>query len=79
MPPPTIARRELAKMISNTIGDHKAEYAVAAACTAAGLGAGAEELTWEQALDVLGRIAETPGIVGITARFAKSRMHLKAS
>lgn len=75
--PPNIARRELVKMIAGTIGDHKATEAVVAACAAVGIWA--EDLTWEQALAVLGRIAETPGIVGITARFAKSRMHLKAS
>jgi hypothetical protein len=73
----TIARSELAKMIAGTLGDEKARAAVASACTAAGLTA--ESLSWEEALAVLGRIAETPGVVGITARFAKSRMHLKAS
>jgi hypothetical protein len=75
--PPTIARRDLIQMISGTIGDHKAKEAVTAACASAGMTT--DSLTWEQALEVLGRIAETPGIVGITARFAKSRMHLKAS
>jgi hypothetical protein len=74
---PTIARRQLAKMLAGTIGEEKAQEAVAGACSAAGLTA--ESLSWEEALAVLGRIAETPGVVGITARFAKSRMHLKAS
>ena len=72
-----IARRDLAKMIAGTIGDEKAQEAVAGACSAAGLTG--DSLSWEEALAVLGRIAVTPGVVGITARFAKSRMHLKAS
>jgi len=73
----TIAKRELAKMIAATIGDDKALEAVSSAC--AGAGFTGENLSWEEALAVLGRIAETPGVVGITARFAKSRMHLKLS
>jgi hypothetical protein len=72
-----IARRALAGMIAGTLGDEKAREAVAGACSAAGLTE--EMLSWDEALAVLGRIAETPGVVGITARFAKSRMHLKTS
>lgn len=72
-----IVRGDLAKMIAGTIGNEKALEAVATACSAAGITE--ERLTLEEALAVLGRIAETPGVVGITARFAKSRMHLKST
>ena len=31
----------------------------------------------KQALAVLEQVAQTPGLVGITARFAKSRLYLR--
>jgi len=36
-----------------------------------------DHVTTTQALDVLESIADEPGVVGITARFAKSRVHLR--
>jgi hypothetical protein len=35
------------------------------------------DLDREQALIVLEKIAETQGLVGITARFAKTKVHLR--
>jgi hypothetical protein len=40
------------------------------------LGFRVESVTRQQALDLLEDIAAQPGIVGITARFAKARMHI---
>lgn len=33
--------------------------------------------TFEQALSILGEIAKTPGLIGITARLASTRIHLR--
>lgn len=60
-------------MLSRTLGSDKALETVSLA--AAQLGAG-EQLNRDQALGVLEHIAQQPGIVGIAARFAKSRVHL---
>lgn len=65
----------LARLLSETVGDEKAEEAVREGAKQAGVSATAP-LTLEQALEVLEKVAATPGIVGVTARFAKSRLHL---
>jgi hypothetical protein len=70
----TRTRRDLAKLLSSSIGIEKALECVVAAAIAVGLGG--DELSQEDALQVLERIATEPGIVGVTARFAKSRVHL---
>lgn len=74
---PGIDLVKLAGLLSKSIGEEKAEDVVRAAARALGLGA-LTTFTQKQALEVLESIASTPGIVGVTARFAKSRLHLAA-
>ncbi len=72
---PTFPRFELVKLLSSSVGEEKATEAIVQA--AQRIGIGADEFDRDQALKVLETIAETPGLVGITARFAKTRVHLK--
>ena len=72
-----VPRPSLYALLSATIGDDKAMDAVEAAARKLGLPP-VQDLTMKQALEVLDEVANTPGIVGITARFAKSRLHLAA-
>ena len=65
----------LARLLGKAVGDEKALDVVRSACDALGLDS-RHALSLGEALDVLERIAAQPGIVGITARFAKSRLHL---
>ena len=65
--------RNLATLLSKTLGDTKASHVVAQHAQELGL---VDPLSREQALTLLERIAQTPGIVGITARFAKTRLYL---
>ncbi|MGE0784961.1 MAG: hypothetical protein AB7S26_04675 [Sandaracinaceae bacterium] len=66
---------QLAGLLSPSLGDEKARAAIRDAMRSLGIQATAKMST-ELALDVLEQIARTPGIVGVTARFAKSRVHL---
>lgn len=66
-------RSALMDMLSGTLGSDKAAAIVDEAANALGIGA---VLDREQALRVLERVAQNPGLVGIAARFAKSRVHL---
>ncbi len=66
----------LVEQLSQAVGEEKARVVLEDAVVALGL-AGAE-LTREQALDVLGHVAATPGIVGVCARFARSRFMLSS-
>lgn len=70
------SRPELAALLSNNIGIEKAQELVTLAADELALG---PELTREQALDVLERVAGQPGLIGIAARFAKSRVLLRWS
>lgn len=70
-----VPRRQIVHLLSPALGAEKAEDAVSSACDAVGLWS--RELTEDQALRVLEHIAKTPGLVGITARFAKTRMLLQ--
>jgi len=65
------------KLLSHSVGDEKAELAVRSAANSLGF-ARRPSLSIDEALGVLEKVAETPGIVGVTARFAKSRLHLAA-
>ena len=69
-----LPRDELARMLSRTVGDGPARAAVSAAAEALGLGL---ELDVEEAQQVLEKIADGGGLLGTTARFAKSRLHLR--
>jgi len=70
-----LARSELVKLLSASIGNDKAEEAVLAVCAELQLKPAAFSL--DEVLQVLEKIAAQPGIIGVTARFAKSRAHLR--
>jgi hypothetical protein len=65
---------EVAALIAPSLGDEKARAIVAD--TARSLGMTSAQLENAQCLRLLDAIALQPGIVGISARFAKSRFHL---
>lgn len=65
---------ELVKLLSPSLGQQKAEALVKQA--AEELKLRLDPLSRVDALKVMERIADQPGLVGITARFAKSRVHL---
>ena len=71
----TVSRADIARLLSQALGNEKANGTVNKA--AQQLGYRRELLDKNQALTVLEHIAQTPGLVGITARFAKSRLHLR--
>lgn len=75
MAEPGVTRADLAKLLAQALGNEKASDAVNKA--AAQLGIRRDPLDKDQALSVLEQIAQTPGLVGISARFAKSRLHLR--
>jgi hypothetical protein len=68
-------RAELVELLSASVGYEKAAEAILESCRQAGHSG--DEITREDALRVLELVAKTPGIVGITARFAKTRVLLK--
>jgi hypothetical protein len=79
MPPsaPTKVRvKDLTRMLAATLGDAKGEEIVRA--TLARLSLTEPEVTRDEALEVLEILAKEAGVVGVTARFAKARMLLKA-
>ena len=71
------SRTELAALLSQNLGTEKAVELVTAA--AKELGFFDASLSTQQCLGVLERIAAQPGLVGIAARFAKSRVLLRWS
>jgi hypothetical protein len=75
MPGPVFPADELVKLLGASIGDEMAAQAIGQACKALDLDPA--RFDRDQALRVLEKIAETRGLVGISARFAKSRVHLK--
>lgn len=72
---PRIDLLKLAGLLSKAIGEEKAEAVVRDTARKLGLGS-YTDFSQRQALEILESIASTPGIVGVTARFAKSRLHL---
>ncbi len=72
-----IPRAALAELLASALGEAKAVELVDRA--ARELGIFAPALTRDQSLEVLGRLADDPGLVGITARFARGRLHLAQS
>ncbi len=66
---------QIIDMLSHAVGNEKAESAVLGAARDLGYTPGAI-LDTNQSLALLEKVAETPGIVGVAARFAKSRVHL---
>jgi hypothetical protein len=67
---------ELAALLSQNLGTEKATELVVHAAKELTF---SEPLSTSQCLEVLERIAAQPGLVGIAARFAKSRVLLRWS
>jgi hypothetical protein len=65
----------LTGLLSRTVGEPKARELVQNAARRAQIGL--ERITCDDALAILEIIAEEPGLIGITARFAKSRAALQ--
>lgn len=79
MPPsePTKIRvKDVVRMLGATVGDAKGDEAVKGMLSRMGIVD--RELTQEQALELLEQLAKEPGTLGVTARFAKARLLLKA-
>jgi hypothetical protein len=70
-----VSRSDVVDLLASSVGATKAEHAVRAASGALRLDTSSFSL--EQAMALLEKIAEEPGILGITARFAKSRALLR--
>lgn len=69
---------QLIPLLSQTIGEEKARDVIETAAVSLGLSL-VDGLVGGEVLALLDEIARSPGIVGITARFAKSRVHLSRS
>jgi len=67
-------REAVASLLSRAVGDEKALTVVNEAALRIGVIVG-QPLTLEEALSVLEMIAKEPGVLGVTARFAKGRIH----
>ncbi len=63
----------LASLLAPTIGDERAGALVRDQARAMGL---PEQIDLDQALALLEEVARLPGVTGIAARFAKTRIHL---
>ena len=72
---PEVQVEQIAHLLSKAVGDERALEVVQDACKELRLHVG-RGLSLSDALDVLERIAAQPGLLGVTARFAKSRLHL---
>ena len=68
------SRIELASLLSQNLGTEKAQELVGVAAQELGFG---DPLSTPCCLEVLERIAAQPGLVGIAARFAKSKVLLR--
>lgn len=73
-PVPMRTAAEVAALLSQSLGNEKAAALVGAAVEKLGLDE--RGISTDDALAVLEVIAAEPGVAGITARFAKSRVHL---
>jgi hypothetical protein len=71
-PDSTLTSARLAELLAPTLGWEKSLEVVDAA--ASRLGLSPNELSVHQGLSVLDELARTPGMVGIAARFARSRL-----
>jgi hypothetical protein len=67
-------RTFLARMLSQSVGEQKATEVVNATADRLGYNG---MLTEEQAMALLEKVAGEPGIVGVAARFARSRLILR--
>jgi hypothetical protein len=76
-PDAVVPSSHLAELLAPTLGWEKSSEVVESA--ALRLGFPPQELRKEQALAVLDELARTPGMVGIAARFARSRLDARGS
>ena len=72
-----VSRADLAKLLAQSLGHEKATDAINRAAHTVGIRREIDLLDKKLALAVLEQVAQTPGLVGITARFAKSRLYLR--
>lgn len=72
---PKLLRDELVEALSRALGTAKASQVVDQACRERGILP--QQLTRKGALDLLEGLSAAPGIVGVTARFAKARLTFK--
>jgi hypothetical protein len=70
-----VNRAELVELLASALGETKAAEVIRQAALDLRIPNG--QLTQQQALSVLDRVAFTPGLVGISARFVKSRLILR--
>ncbi len=66
---------ELIAVLGQSIGEDKARHTLERAAVATGIDVGT--MNRPQALAVLEHVADSPGIVGVTARFGRSRLMLQ--
>jgi hypothetical protein len=74
MPKRTVERHSLVALLAPTLGQEKAEEVVLGSLRLLGLPE--DSLDQRQALAMLEQLAAVPGLVGVTARFAKARVIL---
>lgn len=65
----------VASLLGSAIGEERATAMIKEIARAFGFSD--DELTLQEAIAVLEKLAERPGVVGVTARFAKTRLHLQ--
>jgi hypothetical protein len=72
MPPTTISATRLMELLAPTLGWEKSSEVVSVALARRGMSHG--ELSIDDALVVLDHLAQSPGMVGIAARYAATRL-----
>lgn len=70
-----VSRGDIVELLAKAVGKQEAERVVERAAVSVGFGA---EGPLAKAQQVLEAIANEPGLVGITARFAKARLALRS-
>jgi hypothetical protein len=73
-PPSSRPRAELTELLRSSLGDRVAEELIVRVATELHLET--ERFTKDQALQVLERVAQEPGLPGVAGRFAKTRVIL---
>ena len=67
-----VSHDELREALQSALGQERADAAIRNA--AAALSLMGDTFTHDEGLEILGKVAEHDGIVGISARFARSRL-----